>query len=92
MFDNSGNYFYIESLPWVKEFLLFVWLAIVVHHLIIVVATCYVCVSRSHCMIHLMVLVDRHFLLRVDLMVDDTEKFVSHFQEHRDRSLLQVKV
>ena len=63
-----------------------------VHHLIIRNAASLVCVSGSHCVIHLMVIVNRDLLLRMDLMMDDAEKLICHFQEHWGGSLLQVEV
>jgi hypothetical protein len=64
----------------------------VVHHLIIVGATGDVSICCCHCMVHLMVFICRCLFLRLKLMMNDVEKIVSHFQENRNGSLLQIKI
>jgi hypothetical protein len=58
MFDISGNDFDIKPLAGVQEFLLFLWLAVVVHHFIIVVAARHVSIGGSHCMVHLVIVIN----------------------------------
>lgn len=59
-----------------------------IHHFIVVVAASDVGVGGGHGVIHLVILVDRGFVLGSKLKLNYVEKFVCHFEENRDRSFL----